>query len=329
MKVVLLGRMGCVAPHLLRAGLECECELVTHPDVAQAGQHPEIFADADVIVGGPITPEIAASAGRLKLFHAGQAGMDRLGIELLGPGVTVCRTFNHEVSIAEYVMMAMLMLRRHPQEQDRELRQGTWNASWIWGEFPALRVLQGETVLILGLGHIAAEIVRRAGVFGMRVVGVSRQPRPHAGVDRVVGYDTWREEISQADFLIPCCPLTQDTEGLIGKAELALAKPGACLINIARGGIVDETALYEALRDGRLGGAAIDVWYRYPKTRAEKCHPSRLPFHELQNVIMTPHVSGWTEQTAAGRMRDIAANINRLACGQPLQNVVERSAGAG
>ena len=324
MKIVLLGRMGCVAPHLLRAGLDCEHELDIQPFVSTAAQHPEIFADAEVIVGGPITPEIAAASPRLRLFHAGQAGLDQLGIELLAPSVQVCNTYNHEISIAEYVLMAMLALRRQALAQDRDLRRGVWNASWIWGDFPELRALQGDTVLILGLGHIAGEIILRAGAFGMNIVGVSRHPQPRPGVDRVIGYDTWREEIPLADFLVPCCPLTAATRGLIGAAELARAKPGACLINIARAAIVDEQALYDSLYTGRLAGAALDVWYQYPKKRDQLSPPSRFPFHELPNVLLTPHVSGWTAQTAAGRMRDIAANINRLSRGEPLKNAVAR-----
>jgi phosphoglycerate dehydrogenase-like enzyme len=329
MKIVLLGRMACVAPGLLREGLESGHDLEIEPSVSFASGRPDIFADAQIIVGGPITREIAAAARGLRLFHAAQAGIDGLGLEWLGPAVQVCNTYNHEVSIAEHVLLAMLTLLRRPQEFDRELRQGKWDGSCIWGRPPELGVLQGRTALIIGLGHIAREIVLRAGAFGLRIVGVSRRPEPRPGVDVVVGYETWRDQLPRADFLIPCCPLTAETRGLIGARELESLNRGARLINIARAGIVDEAALYEALRQGRLAGAALDVWYQYPKTRDEICHPSRFPFHELPNVLLTPHVSGWTTQTVAGRMRDIAGNINRLSRGEPLKNVVRRATVAG
>jgi phosphoglycerate dehydrogenase-like enzyme len=322
MNIVLLGRMGCVAPQLLRAHLQDQHEISVLPDVAAAPLLDGIFERAEVIVGGPLTPELARRAVRLKLFHAARAGLDGLGLEWLAPGVLVANTYNHEVSIAEYVMMAMLVLSRRPAEYDRRLRQGGWQGSCVWGEPPVLAVLQGATVLILGLGHIAREIIRRTAAFGMRAIGVSRFPRPHPGLVAVAGYDTWRAHLPEADFLVPCCPLNAGTRGLIGAAELRAMKPSARLINIARAEIVEEAALFEALSTGRIAAAALDVWYQYPGSQDDPCFPSRYPFHELSNVLLTPHVSGWTNQTVAGRMRDIAENINRLRRGEPLTNLV-------
>jgi phosphoglycerate dehydrogenase-like enzyme len=121
--------------------------------------------------------------------------------------------------------------------------------------------------------------------------------------------------------LVLACPLTPETRGLIGPAELARMRATASLINVARGEVVDEAALYEALRDRRIRSAAIDVWYQYPKDGVPRM-PSRFPFDKLDNIILTPHCSAWTERVVALRFRDIAANIDRLVAGEPLWNML-------
>jgi phosphoglycerate dehydrogenase-like enzyme len=115
--------------------------------------------------------------------------------------------------------------------------------------------------------------------------------------------------------------VTPETRGLIGARELALKKRSAMLVNVARGEIVDEDALYEALAGGRLAGAALDVWYRYPAAPGPTL-PARRPFHELPNVLMTPHVSGWTEGMLEARAAVIAGPIERVARGEPPVNLV-------
>ena len=111
-------------------------------------------------------------------------------------------------------------------------------------------------------------------------------------------------------------PLTPDTQGIIGDKQLRAMKPSAILVNVSRAQLVDEDALYDALAQGRLAGAALDVWYRYP-TGLDPTLPARRPFHELPNVLMTPHVSGWTDGTLEARARVIAENIRRIARTSP------------
>ena len=132
----------------------------------------------------------------------------------------------------------------------------------------------------------------------------------------------WETRLAEADFVVPCCPLAPETTHLIGATQLLRMKPTAFLINISRGKVLDEEAVYHALRDSRIAGAAIDVWYQYPAEETGRVLPSRFPFHELDNVFLSPHNSGWTRRTVAGRCEDIAENINRLAEGRPLINVL-------
>ncbi|MCW5982811.1 MAG: hypothetical protein KIT09_32275 [Bryobacteraceae bacterium] len=320
LRIVLAGRMAALMKEPIESRLECEYELRLAGDLASLD--PASLDGTDVIVGWPLSVAAARARG-VKLIQASGAGIDGLPLDQLAPGVVLANTFHHEVAIAEHALMAMLVLARRPSEYDRRLREGQWRDSCIWGEPPALEVLEGKTALLIGTGHIAREVARRARAFGIRVIAVSRTPsEAPADFDRTVGYDDWRSLLGAADFVVPCCPLAPETLGLIGQAELAAMKPSAFAINAARGKIVDERALYEALRDRRIAGAAIDVWYDYPTDPDERKLPSRYPFHELDNILMTPHISAWTRRTIEGRARDIAENINRLSRGEPLRNVV-------
>ena len=125
----------------------------------------------------------------------------------------------------------------------------------------------------------------------------------------------------RSDYLAVTLSLNDETRGLLGERELGLVKPTAVLVNVARAEILDEDALYRALAERRLAGAALDVWYRYPK-EAGSTPPARRPFHELANVLMTPHVSGWTEGMLEARAKLIAENIQRTARGEPPLNLI-------
>ena len=177
---------------------------------------------------------------------------------------------------------------------------------------------------MIGYGHIGKELAARARAFGMKLWVVSAHPpaRRPRHIDFYEGPGGLRELLKAADYLVLACPLNEDTRGLMGKREFSWMKRTACLINVARGPVVQEEALYHALRTHRIQGAAIDVWYRYP-TENRPCRPSRFPFHKLDNITMTPHVSGWMKGTRENRFQLIAANIDRLASGHQLQNVIQ------
>lgn len=319
-QVVLIGKMAAWCEPEIRARLRHPHRLTSVTDGRLA---PEAIEEADVIVGWPLSQEMAARARKLRLLQASGAGVDGLALDQLPPAVRVANTFHHEVAIAEYVLMMMLNLSRGPSGYDQRLRQGNWRGSCIWGETPVLEELYGKVVLLIGLGHIAREVAQRATAFGMHVTGVTRRPDSAAGLySKVADWNRWEEELPLADFVVPTCPLAPETEGLMGGRQFARMRPSAFLINITRGRVVDEQALYEALSQRRIAGAAIDVWYQYPSDPDVAVLPSGLPFHELDNVILSPHNSGWTRRTIMGRIEDIAENINRLVEGRELMNVV-------
>ena len=284
------------------------------------------LADADVLVSMGFTREMAAAGPRLRLVQVPGAGIDRVDRSALRPDVRLANVYGHEAGIAEYVIGAMIALTRGFARIDAKLRQGTWESQWAIGVPgpPLWPELTGKTLGILGFGHIGAALARRARAFDMTVCAIRRQPEPTPpdGVAFVGGPDRLDDVLRQADYLAVTLSLSPETRGLLDARRLGLMKRSAYLINVARAEIIDEAALHQALAGGGLAGAALDAWYRYP-TAAGATLPATQPFHALDNVIMTPHVSGWTEGMLDARVRLIADNIERTSRGAPPLNAVD------
>lgn len=262
---------------------------------------------------------------RLRLLQLPGAGTDAVDFDAVPSVTSVCNTFEHEIGIAEYVLCAMLEWTVGLRRLDAELRQGRWWGSYLCG--PRHGDLHGSTLAVLGYGRIGRETARRASAFGVRVIAASRTPGPgDEWCERVHPMTDLHAVLSRADFVLCTLPLDDSTRGAVDAAAFAAMRPNAVVINVGRGPTVDETALFEACRDRRIGGAVIDTWYDYPAQAAADgvlVHPpSRHPFHTLDNVIMTPHASAWTHALAGRRCRVMAANLDRLARGEPLLNVV-------
>jgi phosphoglycerate dehydrogenase-like enzyme len=209
---------------------------------------------------------------------------------------------------------------------DRALRRGVWQSQWAVGAapLPVWPELFGKTIGILGYGRIGRSIARRARAFGMEVCAIRRDLGEKVSDDPtlVCGPDRLEDVLRRSDYLVISMPATPETVGRLGRKELALTKPGAFLINVAGAQIVDEDAFYEALARRSIAGAALDVWYRYPCDAAPAAPASR-PFHELPNVLMTPHVAGWTDGMLGARAGLIAENIRRIAAREePLNRIM-------
>jgi len=276
-----------------------------------------------VLVSLAFTREMAAAAPRLRLVQVPGAGLDRIDRGALAPGTALANAYGHDVGIAEYVIGAMLALARDFCRVDARLRRGEWESVWSGAPVPLWSELAGKTLGILGYGRIGQAVARRALAFDMEVLAIRRdasRPDPHR-LAFLRGPEALDELLGRSDYLAITLALTLDTRGLIGRRELARLKPTAMLVNVARGEIVDEEALYQALQSGRLAAAALDVWYRYPSGGAPT-HPGHHPFHTLPNVLMTPHVSGWTEGMMEARAAVIAENIHRTARGEPPVNLI-------
>jgi phosphoglycerate dehydrogenase-like enzyme len=268
---------------------------------------------------------MAAAGSRLRLIQVPGAGLDRIDRKALRPGLALANAYGHETGIAEYVIGSMIALTRSFQRLDQKLRAGEWESQWsVNAPPPALwPELAGKTLGILGFGHIGEAVARRAQAFDMKVCAVRRTAQPDApqGLTFLGGPERLDELLGASDYVALTLSLSPETRGLIDARRLALMKPTAYLINVARAEIVDEQALYHALAHGRLAGAALDVWYRYP-TSAVNTPAATAPFHELNNVIMTPHISGWTEGMIEARADVIAENIARTSRGETPLNAV-------
>jgi len=321
LQVAFAGTFSASLEPSVRARLRTRCDVVFGDEVGIVSR----LADVDVLVTLVFNREMAAVAKRLKLVQVPGAGLDRIDRAAVPPGAALANAYGHEVGIAEYVLGAMLAFTRSFGRIDASLRRGAWESQWAIGSTapPPWPELAGKTLSILGYGRIGQALARRARAFDMDVCAIRRDVASSQGDGLALlgGPDALDEVLRRADYLAVTLSLNEHTRGLLGERELALLKPSAVLVNVARGEIIDEDALYRALQERRIAGAALDVWYRYPKEPGTT-FPARRPFHELPNVLMTPHVSGWTEGMLEARAKLIAENIERTARGEPPLNLI-------
>ena len=276
--------------------------------------------DADAMISMD-WPAGMPSAPALKLLQLPGAGTDDIVFDAVPRHASVCNVYEHEIGIAEYVLAAMLHFTVQVPRLDAALRRGHWWGSHLCG--PRHAELFGQTLGIIGYGRIGRETARRAKAFGMRIKACSRSAQGSDGLaDEVRPMSGLHALLGESDFVLLALPLDKNTQGVIGARELACMKATAVIINVARGGLIEEAALFEACRDRRIAGAAIDTWYRYPRADDPRGRPSAFAFHELDNVVMTAHASAWTDGLRPRRSRLIAENLDRLARGEPLLNVV-------
>lgn len=290
------------------------------------------LAQAEVLVSARLDADQAAAAPQLRLVHAPGAGVDGIDQSALPAQTILANTFHHEDSIAEQAVASAVVLRRHLISQDGLLRKGTWASSVYDPSIPPASNLRGARVGFIGFGHIGRrswELFRAFGCTGSAVTG-------SGNIDSSITDLAWHGPVgtglprllTESDIVLVSAPLNEATSDLIGAAELDLMASHAIVINVGRGPILTEDALYESLADNKIGGAALDVWYQYPD-RAGRGRPAHRDFESLPNTLLTPHSSGVTRETFAGRAGDIAQNIGALLSGEPLINVVKPDTTAG
>ena len=278
------------------------------------------YESADVVVGIKLQSGMPVPL-KARLFHAPAAGTDAVNTALLPVQCTLANCFGHENAIAEYVIAALLMRHVPLARADQDLRQQRWT---YWAGRPtALRTeLGSQTIGLLGFGHIAQTVAQRAKAMGMRVHVANRSPIQHPSVDQSWTLDALHDFMGSVDAVVVSLPLTETTQGLVNARAIAAMRPDAVLMNVGRGAVIDEKALYDALASRHIGGAVIDTWYQYPTPTQAECAPSQYDFAALDNVLMTPHMSGWTSGTVRRRQETLADNIARLSRGESLINVL-------
>jgi phosphoglycerate dehydrogenase-like enzyme len=304
-------------------------ELVDGVEV-RCGRDPTSPAHYSILVAGrPERRHLEASL-ELEALIIPFAGVPKTTRELMRefPHVAIHNLHHNAGPTAELAMALLLAAAKRIVPMDQKLRQHDWRPRYDGSD---VMRLEGSRVLVLGYGAVGRRVAAGCSALGMDVVGARRGAAEsrHDGVAEIVPADGLRDLLPQARVLVITLPLTGETEGLLGREELALLPEGALLVNVARGAIVDEAALYEALSTGRLGAAGLDVWYAYPgdvSTRS-KTAPSRRPLHELDNVVLSPHRGGLTSDVEALRMTHLAHSLNKAARGEEMPHRVNLERG--
>lgn len=286
-------------------------------DATDAHQTAQRIADAEVVISNKVVLDEAAlaAAPKLRLIAVAATGTNNVDLHAAARlGISVCNVRRYATpSVVQHVFALLLNLSRHLDDYQQAVQQGHWQQSrqFCLLDYP-IHELNGRKLGIVGYGELGEAVARAAGqAFAMEVL-LAQRPGASAQPGRI----PLPELLPQVDVLSLHCPLTEATRGLIGEAELALMKPGAILINTARGGIVDERALANALRTGRLGGAGVDVLESEPPGS-----DSPLLAGDIPNLIVTPHIA-WASRESRQRLTDqLAENIRAFLAGRP-QNLV-------
>jgi phosphoglycerate dehydrogenase-like enzyme len=276
------------------------------------------LADADVLISLRWSRDFPP-APRLKLIQSPGTGVDSIDFSAVPPGVAVCNCYGHAEGTAEYVILALLLWCQTSFVSSHEAfrSERSWRHSGRVNG-PIMGELYGSTVGILGLGAIGRAVAERLQGFGVTVIGCNRTLREVPHVDAQYPLGRVDEFLARCDYVVVAAALAPETERLIDERRLAAMKPSAVLINVGRGPIADEDALFAALKEKRIRGATLDVWYAYPRHDDLHVAPSKHPFHELDNVWMTPHIAAWTTGMVDRRWSEIARNLDSLARGEPL-----------
>jgi phosphoglycerate dehydrogenase-like enzyme len=301
--------------------LDGSASIVILPENLETDAQRQDYAAADVIIGTRFDASLPRPE-RLRLFHVPAAGYDAIDFAAMPSGAVVCNCFGHETAIAEYVMAALLDRCVPLTDADRQLRRGDWKY-WAGSPDRAHPEFAGSTLGLLGFGHIGKAVAKRAKAFDVHIHVANRSPvAPSDLVDRYYPLSELQAFYGDVDAIVVSVPLAPDTRGMVSQEAFAAMRPHAVIINVARGPVVDEQALYDALRAKLIGGAVIDTWYKYPTAAQPVTPPGSLPFADLSNIVMTPHMSGWTNGTIARRKAVMADNIRRRIRGEPCENVL-------
>lgn len=278
--------------------------------------------DYEVLVAGVPTEEQLDGSPALRALVVPWAGLPSRTRELAlqRPGLEVHNLHHNAQPTAETAIGLLLAVAKRLLPADRALRRGDWSVRY--GERDGV-LLAGKRATVLGLGHVGRRVARVLEALDMDVRGVRRSPNP--GEPREFGPSALCDLLPTTDVIVLTLPATPETEVLLGRDELRLLPPGAILVNVGRATSVDEDALYEALTAGSLGGAGLDVWYRYPESEAERTStlPSTRPFWELEQVVLSPHRAGHARGAEVLRAEHLAHVLGELAAGRGASSRVD------
>ncbi len=316
MRVLVTEKLSDAGLELLRRDFQVD----VRPELAAEGLGGEIAPYDALIVRSQtrVDADVFAAGENLKVVARAGIGLDNVDVEAATRrGVMVVNApQSNVVSAAEHTVALLLAQARNIPKADRDLKAGRWERSAYQGV-----ELQGKTLGVVGLGRVGALVTQRCAAFGMRIIAFDPYVQKERAKEmRVELMPTLEALLVQADFVTVHLPRTPDTEGLIGERELALVKEGVRIVNTARGGIVDEAALAKAIEDGRVGGAALDVFETEPTTES--------PLFAFDQVVVTPHLGASTAEAQDKAGTSVAEMVRLALSGEFVPHAVNVSAGA-
>jgi len=295
------------------------------PETDERENIKKYLKEVEVVIGGTFSKEDFEQAKKLKLIQIPFAGVDKLDFSLYKnyPDIFICNIHANKNAVAEHAFALILALAKNIVVNDRDLRLGRWHG--FSTKEPTVQ-LQGKSLGIVGLGSIGWEIAKIGHVLGMKVFALKRKIEEKdlkkKNILEFLGEKKDLEKvIKESDFIVVAVPLTKETKGLIGKKELKLMK-GKYLINISRGTVINEEALFKSLKEHRLAGAAIDTWYLYPSPKQKEVLPSKYDFSKLDNVVMSPHTAGYTDRALEENIKSVFDNIVKIYYGEEPENQI-------
>jgi phosphoglycerate dehydrogenase-like enzyme len=279
--------------------------------------------DANALVGGFVPLDIIRRAQKANIIFVPFAGIDGLPLDYIkGRGIRVSNVHGNAPYVAERAIAIVLAFYGKVIGYHNDLRNSRWHGFFAKrGVSDSWDSIRAKTCAVLGTGEIGKYIAKYLKAFGCKTIGFKRRPggkHPEHFDEITLNLD---EALRKSELIFIGLPLTEETRGMFS-AELLASLEGKFLVNVGRGEIVDEEGLYESLKRGILKGAAIDVWYAYPRDGDMEVHSSRFPIHELPNVVLSPHVAGFTQQAAELNIEQSIENIRSyLRTGSPLFEV--------
>jgi len=284
--------------------------------------------DVHILIAGRPSREQLTDKPNLHTLFIPFAGLPKETATLMRdfPHIAVHNLHHNAPMTAEMALALLFATAKHLIPADKSFRQNDWTVRYE-NVLPSM-ILDGKTILIVGYGTIGMVMGRVCEALNMNVLGIRRTP---ADAENIYLPSALHDLLPKADVLMIAVPGTSDTEGMIGAEEISLLPKGAILVNVGRGLVVDQKALYEALKRKHLLGAGVDVWYNYPLTKEARIDtaPADFPFNELDNMVMSPHRAGGggADEVERRRISAIADVLNTAVMGNPMPNKIDLDAG--
>lgn len=321
-KVILTSRLSNSEMEYLKEEVGEKYEFIIPKTFKEEDILEDMAEDVEIIIGNYVTKDILDKT-KAKFIQNPFAGVENFDFELLGQyDIELYNSHSNGKAVAEHALALMFSLARLIPQHDSMLREGKWNRDMKDINLFSTSLI-GKTVGILGYGGIGRALGQLLENFDVKIMAMVRDKnREYEELDFIGDESDLDYILKESDFLVSTLPLTDKTKGLIDEEKINLMKKDAYIINVSRGPIIEEKALYNALKDEKIGGAAIDSWYNYPKDFKDITFPSKnYDFHKLNNIVMSPHRAAMVKGELSNAI-DVVKNLKLYAEGKELKNRV-------